>query len=133
MYLVQPTSANISAIVGDASSGLYDELHLNFVSHANRNLLEELAQGMVKAHSYEKIAKIYDQYLAFVSLEKGLFSLGLSDCYMQLNDPSAKDTQIEVNLRLYLFIAVGCLIILIFCSVLLCTCQHLLNACLDSH
>ncbi|GMH40349.1 hypothetical protein BSKO_08253 [Bryopsis sp. KO-2023] len=95
VYLVQPTSSNVKTIVDDGAASMYDELHLNFVSRVNRPLLEELAQGMVKGNGVGKIAKVHDQYLAFVSLEKGLFSLGLPDCYMQLNDPGAKDTQIE--------------------------------------
>ena len=39
---------------------------------------------------------MFDQFLAFIALEAGLFSLGLPDAYLQLNDPGAKDTQIEV-------------------------------------
>lgn len=97
MYLVQPTGVNVKAIVADATSKLYEELHVNFVSHINRNLLEELAQGMVKGGTSDRVSRVYDQYLSFVSLEKGLFSLAMPDCYTRLNDPLAKDTQIEVR------------------------------------
>lgn len=45
---------------------------------------------------------MYDQYLAFIALEPGLFSLGLPDVYLQLNDPGAVDTQIEARPQLYL-------------------------------
>ena len=37
------------------------------------------------------------QYLSFMSLENNLFSLGLPDTYVQLNDPTAQDQQIEVG------------------------------------
>ena len=40
---------------------------------------------------------MFDQYLSFVALEAGLFSLSLPDSYLQLNDPAAQDTQIEAS------------------------------------
>lgn len=58
-------------------------------------MLENLAQGAVKADAVEKIGRIEDQYLSFISLERNLFSLGLPDVYTRLNDPTAKDTDIE--------------------------------------
>ena len=44
-----------------------------------------------------KHAQVFDQYLSFVALEAGLFSLSLPDSYLQLNDPAAQDTQIEAS------------------------------------
>jgi len=35
--------------------------------------------------------------MSFIALEAGLFSLGIPDTYLQLNDPQAQDTQIEVR------------------------------------
>jgi hypothetical protein len=55
-----------------------------------------LFTGTVAAACSQRIAGVFDQYLAFIALEAGLFSLGLPDAYLQLNDPGAKDTQIEV-------------------------------------
>lgn len=40
---------------------------------------------------------MYDQYSSFIALEGRLFSLGLQDTYLQLNDPKARDTQIQVQ------------------------------------
>ena len=40
---------------------------------------------------------MFDQYLSFVALEAGLFSLSMPDSYLQLNDPAAQDTQIEAS------------------------------------
>jgi hypothetical protein len=40
---------------------------------------------------------VYDQHLSFVALEPGLFSLALPAAYQQLNDPAAKDTEVEVR------------------------------------
>ena len=48
----------------------------------------------------QRISKVFDQYLAFIALESGMFSLGLPNTYLQLNDPAARDTQIEVLLAL---------------------------------
>lgn len=38
---------------------------------------------------------MHDQYLEFVTLEDNLFSLAYKNCYLQLNDPSAGDKEIE--------------------------------------
>ena len=40
---------------------------------------------------------MHDQYLSFIALEGRLFSLGLPNSYLQLNDPKAQDTQIQVR------------------------------------
>lgn len=40
--------------------------------------------------------QVFDQYTAFVALEPTLFSLGLPEAYVDLNDPTARDYQIEV-------------------------------------
>ncbi|XP_020585264.1 SEC1 family transport protein SLY1-like [Phalaenopsis equestris] len=95
IYFVQPTPANISRIVEDASRCLYESFHLNFSSSLPRPLLEELAAGSLKADSVSRISKVYDQYLEFVTLEENLFSLAQPDIYVQLNDPAAGDQEIE--------------------------------------
>ena len=41
---------------------------------------------------------MHDQYLSFIALEGRLFSLGLPNSYLQLNDPKAQDTQIQVRM-----------------------------------
>ena len=43
------------------------------------------------------VAQVFDQYLSFVALEAGLFSLSQPDSYLELNDPAAQDTQIEAS------------------------------------
>ena len=40
-------------------------------------------------------AQVFDQYLSFIALEAGLFSLSMPASYLELNDPAAQDTQIE--------------------------------------
>lgn len=49
IYFVQPTAANMDLIVLDASRGLYQSMHLNFVSSVPGRLMEQLASGLVKA------------------------------------------------------------------------------------
>lgn len=95
IYFVQPTPPNIGRVVTDASRGIYDSFHLNFSSSVPRPLLEELAAGTLRSESAQRISKVMDQYLEFVTLEDNLFSLAQPDSYMRLNDPSAGDREIE--------------------------------------
>lgn len=95
VYFVQPTHSNILRIVSDASRSLYDTFHLNFSSSIPRPLLEDLASGTLNSDSVHRISKVHDQYLEFVTLEDNLFSLAQKSCYLQLNDPSAGDREIE--------------------------------------
>lgn len=81
--------------MADAGAGLYDSLHLNFSTQLPRAQLEALAAGAVGAGAAARVARLFDQHAQFVGLEGGLFSLGLPDAYLQLNDPAAQDTQIE--------------------------------------
>ena len=53
--------------------------------------------GAVERQCVQRIAKVHDQHLSFIALEAGLFSLGLPNSYLAINDPGANDTQIEVS------------------------------------
>ncbi|CAK9316059.1 unnamed protein product [Citrullus colocynthis] len=95
VYFVQPTKHNIDRIVADASRSLYDSFFLNFSSSVPRPLLEDLASEALKSDSIQRISKVHDQYLEFVTLEDNLFSLAQKYSYVQVNDPSAGDREIE--------------------------------------
>ncbi|KAK9287541.1 hypothetical protein L1049_015962 [Liquidambar formosana] len=95
VYFVQPNPSNVHRIVADASRSLYDTFHLNFSSSIPRPLLEDLASGTLNSDSIHRISKVHDQYLEFVTLEENLFSLAQKSSYVQLNDPSAGDREIE--------------------------------------
>lgn len=95
IYFVAQTEQNVKRIALDVSVPLYDTFHLNFSSPLPRPFLEELASECVKTDSISRVNKVYDQYLGFVSLEKGLFSLAQPRSYVKLNDPAAKDTDVE--------------------------------------
>jgi len=99
VYFIQPSAANVDRIVQDAQQALYEAMHINFATSVPSRFLEQLATGVVKANAVDKVAKIYDEYLAFIALEPSMFSLGLPDCYLSLNDPSAKEMQIEVSYK----------------------------------
>ena len=53
--------------------------------------------GTVERQCVQRIAKVHDQHLSFIALEAGLFSLGLPNTYLAINDPGANDSQIEVR------------------------------------
>lgn len=95
VYFVQPSQINIQRIIADASRSLYDSFHLNFSSSIPRPLLEDLASGTLNSDSIHRILKVHDQYLEYVTLEDNLFSLAQKSNYVQLNDPSAGDREIE--------------------------------------
>lgn len=97
VYFVQPSQANVERLIQDAANNLYEIMNLNFTSCLPSKLVEQLAAGAVKAAAVQRIGKLYDQYLSFIALESTLFSLGLPHTYVELNDPSARDTQIEVG------------------------------------
>ncbi|KAK1297622.1 SEC1 family transport protein SLY1 [Acorus calamus] len=95
VYFVRPTPSNLSRVASDAAKHLYDSLHLNLSSSLPRPLLEDFASSVVKSDSLHRIAKIYDQYLEFITLEDNLFSLAQPDVYLRVNDPAAGDREIE--------------------------------------
>ncbi|KAK1373759.1 SEC1 family transport protein SLY1 [Heracleum sosnowskyi] len=95
VYFVRPSQRNVQRIISDASRGLYNSFHLNFSSSIPRPLLEELATGTLSSDSIQRVGKVFDQYMEFVTLDENLFSLADKNCYVQLNDPSAGDKEIE--------------------------------------
>jgi hypothetical protein len=96
VYYIHPSDENIQRIADDARKGLYDSLYINFSTHIARPALEQLASTVsASGTAAARIANLHDQYNQFIALENGLFSLGLPDTYLRLNDPSAQDTQIE--------------------------------------
>ncbi|GJP59600.1 hypothetical protein CLOP_g12885 [Closterium sp. NIES-67] len=95
VYFVQATPGNIQRVIQDATRGTYDKMHLNFTASVPRLLLEDLAAGTLKANALHRVARVFDQYSEFVCLDHGLFSLGQPESYVRLNDPMAKDKDVE--------------------------------------
>lgn len=98
VYFVEPTDAVISRIIEDVTKGVYDTFYLNFSSKLSQSMMEKLANGLVEGNASARVVQVFDQYARFVSLDSGLFSLGLPNVYLELNDPQSKDTTIEKNI-----------------------------------
>ncbi|KAJ1424134.1 Sec1-like protein [Ochromonadaceae sp. CCMP2298] len=57
--------------------------------------MEKLAQDLVTSNSVSMISKIYDQYLDVIAIEPNLFTLNITDAFMQYNEPSLSEPQIR--------------------------------------
>jgi hypothetical protein len=97
VYLLQPSQKGAERLAADLAAGLYDSYYLNFAASVPNRLLESIAAGALASGNLGRVARVADQYVSFVALEPGLFSLGLPGSYVELNDPGARDSQIEVG------------------------------------
>ncbi|EKX34589.1 Sec1 family domain-containing protein 1A [Guillardia theta CCMP2712] len=95
IYLVEPSIENIQRIARDCSSGLYDSMYLNWSSTISQDSLHSLACSVSQTDSFHRIVKVVDQYVNFVSLGHNLFTLGMHNSYMALNDPEVRDSDME--------------------------------------
>jgi len=95
LYLVEPTPENVQRIARDCSSGLYDSMHLNWSSSISQEQLHMLATAVAENESAQRVAKVVDQYMDFISLDHTLFSLNMADSFISLNDPQVSDADME--------------------------------------
>ena len=95
VYFCEPTRANLSIIAQDCANGLYECAHINFVNKLPRYLMEEFAKLIVSTNSLSKVASIHDQYLDYVSLERGLFSLYKKKNYVRYSESNVNEETIE--------------------------------------
>lgn len=113
IYFVQPSEQNIDRVVQDAAQRKYDAVFVNFSSSVPRPLMEHFASSIARHEGApQRISKVFDQYLSFTALERDLFSLGLPQTYLQLNDPTVGDAQVEAAVSTViegLFSVVACL------------------------
>lgn len=72
--------------------------------------MELLAREALAEGSVDMISKIFDQNLEFVSLEHRLFSLDRPGSYVQYNDPTCPDAQVNAMIVLDLEIERGLLV-----------------------
>lgn len=84
VYFVEPTAENIERIAQDCREDLYDRVYLNFSRKVEQSLLMQLAKSLVESNRAGKIARVYDQYSDFVSLESRLFSCYHEKSFAQL-------------------------------------------------
>jgi hypothetical protein len=99
VYFVLPTQENLAIIARDASNALYDSLHLHFTSPTSKESLEWLAKEVARLGGAVSIAKVWDQFLGFVSLERSLFSLNLPNSFAAYNAANAKDDEVIGSLN----------------------------------
>ncbi|CAF3188904.1 unnamed protein product, partial [Rotaria socialis] len=99
VYFIMPTKDNIARIGKDLAEGLYESYYLNFIAPIPRDLLEDLATAALESNVQQNIAKIYDQYLDFITLEDDLLCLRQagrdSISYFALNRPQMLDVQMD--------------------------------------
>ena len=91
IYFVQPTRQNIDLILQDLSNSLYSTSHLHFSTSIPRPLLELLAQKSAEQGTSGRIAKVYDEYVHFVSLEDALITLNQPQSFLTINDTRQSD------------------------------------------
>ena len=58
VYFVAPTQDNIGRILMDLQNGLYDQIHVNFCSSIEPDMLKMFAEGAAKSNSVSKIFKV---------------------------------------------------------------------------
>ncbi len=97
LYLLEPTSENLSLISTDLSRSLYADAYINFLSSIPRPLMEDFAGQIAESGTAGSVAQMYDQYLDFIVGEPDLFSLAMGkDTYWALNSAKATDEAIDV-------------------------------------
>lgn len=94
VYFVEPSLANIDAIVADIEADKYAAFYVNFTSSLDRSLLEHFAERVSTTGKAERVKQVFDQYLDFVVTEPELFSLELPRAYAALNAPGADEEAI---------------------------------------
>lgn len=105
VYFVAPTKENVKRICFDSAKGMYASLWINFTSRISRELLEELGEGIAAAPVSQSqarlaaapgaVARVYDMYADFLTLEHNLFSLNLKGIYQDLTSAGASNADIE--------------------------------------
>lgn len=99
VYFVAPTAENVRRVCADCARGMYASVWLNFTSRLPRELLEGLADGVVSARpeAAGSIARVFDMYTEFLTLENNLFSLNLPGAYAALNAAKVSSAEIELQ------------------------------------
>lgn len=95
LYLVEPTSENVQRIARDCAAGLYDSMYLNWSSSIAQEQLHMLASAVAEADAAQRVVKVVDQYMDFISLDHSLFSLNMRDSFVALNDPQVSDSDMQ--------------------------------------
>uniref|UniRef100_A0A7S2KFE3 Sec1 family domain-containing protein 1 n=1 Tax=Bigelowiella natans TaxID=227086 RepID=A0A7S2KFE3_BIGNA len=89
VYFIAPTKENIDRVAKDCKRGLYDTVYLNFCYPLSRMNLKDLAQQTVENGAHKHIAKVYDQYADFISLDRRLVTLNMPNSFCRLTRPKS--------------------------------------------
>ena len=106
IYFVLPTRENLVRIAQDCYQQLYASIHLNFVTKLERPLMEEFAKLLLQSNNVtttsatvgsplSQIASIHDQYLNYICYEDQLFTLNISNSYIQYNNNQSSEQMID--------------------------------------
>ncbi|NWT95253.1 SCFD1 protein, partial [Urocynchramus pylzowi] len=99
VYFVMPTEENIDRMCQDLRNQLYESYYLNFISAISRSKLEDIANAAIGANAVTQVAKVFDQYLNFITLEDDMFVLCNQNkelvSYRAINRPDITDTEME--------------------------------------
>ncbi|KAH0620562.1 hypothetical protein JD844_021142 [Phrynosoma platyrhinos] len=99
VYFVMPTEENIDRLCQDLRNQLYESYYLNFISAISRSKLEDIANAALGASAVTQVAKVFDQYLNFITLEDDMFVLCNQNkelvSYRAINRPDITDTEVE--------------------------------------
>uniref|UniRef100_A0A0F7ZAM1 Sec1 family domain-containing protein 1 n=3 Tax=Crotalus TaxID=8728 RepID=A0A0F7ZAM1_CROAD len=99
IYFVMPTEENIDRLCQDLRNQLYESYYLNFISAISRSKLEDIANAALGANAVIQVAKVFDQYLNFITLEDDMFVLCNQNkelvSYHAINKPDITDTEME--------------------------------------
>uniref|UniRef100_A0A9L0IUC9 Sec1 family domain-containing protein 1 n=1 Tax=Equus asinus TaxID=9793 RepID=A0A9L0IUC9_EQUAS len=99
VYFVMPSEENIDRMCQDLRNQLYESYYLNFISAISRSKLEDIANAALAASAVAQVAKVFDQYLNFITLEDDMFVLCNQNkelvSYRAINRPDITDTEME--------------------------------------
>lgn len=99
VYLIRPTEENVELVARDAAQGLYDSLHVNFSSPVSQVVLERFAKRVGESGGASSVARVFDQFLGFVSLEPSLFTLNLTGSFAAYNASGALDQDVKKSME----------------------------------
>ncbi|KAL3128291.1 Sec1 family [Cryptosporidium hominis] len=95
LYFIKPTEENIDKLCDDLRNLYYESYYVNFISPCTDKLLEYFAKKALETGNANRITKVIDRYLDFVSLSPTKFSLGMDKVYSEFFNSKTTDSKIQ--------------------------------------
>ncbi|KAH7646978.1 hypothetical protein FG379_002669 [Cryptosporidium bovis] len=95
LYFIKPTEENIDKLCDDLKNLFYESYYINFLSPCSDKLLEYFAKKALETGNANRITKVIDRYLDFVSLSPYQFSLGMDKVYSEFYNSKTGDDKIQ--------------------------------------